>query len=139
MMLWIYLKKDNFNFNWKVFLLIFLKTRIFWFGKRLVWMSSSLGLTYILSLGLCDDEGATARLLRDPVIVHLPVEFLPVLLPPIPDKKNNSLTISINYKAYWKTGTEKKNTVGYLAERFDAVTGRLSAWCCNWQAGCKVL
>jgi hypothetical protein len=50
-------------------------------------MSSSLDLTYILSLGLSDDEGATARLLRDPVIVHLPVELLPVLLPPVPDVK----------------------------------------------------
>jgi hypothetical protein len=63
-------------------------------------MSSSLDLTYILSLGLSDNESATARLLRDPVIVHLPVELLPVLLPPVPDKINNSLTISINYKAY---------------------------------------
>jgi hypothetical protein len=64
-------------------------------------MSSSLGLTYILSLGLSDDEGAAARLLRDPVIVHLPVELLPVLLPPVPDvKKNISLLRSINCKAY---------------------------------------
>jgi hypothetical protein len=46
-------------------------------------MSSSLDLTYILPLGLSDDKGAAARLLRDPVIVHLPVELLPVLLPPI--------------------------------------------------------
>jgi hypothetical protein len=60
-------------------------------------MSSSLGLTYILSLGLCDDESAAARLLRDPVIVHLPVELLPVLLPPVPDKKNNLLIRSIYY------------------------------------------
>jgi hypothetical protein len=50
-------------------------------------MSSSLDLTYILSLGLSDNESATARLLRDPVIVHLPVELLSVLLPPVPDKK----------------------------------------------------
>ncbi len=105
-------------------------------------MSSFLGLTYILSLGLCDDEGASARLLRDPVIVHLPVELLPVLLPSIPDKKyfvNKIYQLSakflltfppfrIHCNACWKTRTEDKFSVTYLAAWFRAVIGWLAAW-----------
>ena len=42
-------------------------------------------LTYILCGGLCDDQGASAWLPGDPVVVDLPVELLPILLPPVPD------------------------------------------------------
>ena len=40
-------------------------------------------LTDILGPGAGDDEGAAAGLLRHPVIIHLPVEGLPVLLPSV--------------------------------------------------------
>ena len=40
-------------------------------------------LTDILCPGAGDDEGAAAGLLRHAVVVHLPVEGLPVLLPSV--------------------------------------------------------
>ena len=40
-------------------------------------------LTDILGPGAGDDEGPAAGLLRHPVIIHLPVEGLPVLLPSV--------------------------------------------------------
>ena len=40
-------------------------------------------LTDILCPGAGDDEGPAAGLLRHPVIIHLPVEGLPVLLPSV--------------------------------------------------------
>ncbi len=46
--------------------------------------------TDILPFGLGDDEGATARLLGDPVVVDLPVELLSVLLPAVPEKERFS-------------------------------------------------
>ena len=44
-------------------------------------------LTDVLVPGLGDDERAPARLLRDPVVVHLPVERVAVLLPAVSGKK----------------------------------------------------
>ena len=44
-------------------------------------------LTNVLVPGLGDDERAPARLLRDPVVVHLPVERVAVLLPAVSGKK----------------------------------------------------
>ena len=40
-------------------------------------------LTDILCPGAGDDEGAAAGLLRHAVVIHLPVEGLPVLLPSV--------------------------------------------------------
>ena len=40
-------------------------------------------LTNVLVPGLGDDERAPARLLRNPVVVHLPVERVAVLLPAV--------------------------------------------------------
>ena len=45
-------------------------------------------LTDVLVSGLGDDERAPARLLRDPVVVDLPVERVAVLLPAVSAKRS---------------------------------------------------
>ena len=50
-------------------------------------------LTNVLVPGLGDDERAPARLLRDPVVVDLPVERVAVLLPAVSAKKESERSL----------------------------------------------
>ena len=50
-------------------------------------------LTDVLVPGLGDDERAPARLLRDPVVVDLPVERVAVLLPAVSAKEESERSL----------------------------------------------
>ena len=50
-------------------------------------------LTNVLVSGLGDDERAPARLLRDPVVVDLPVERVAVLLPAVSAKEESERSL----------------------------------------------